>query len=92
MPEPKARLADFGRLSPDDGYGSLRLSRYVAGGLSAIWVLAVVLYLTFGTAKAGEGTKSCETAERRHLKTSHVLWRVSILDVRPDQRQPTVVT
>ncbi len=56
MPEPKARLADFGRLSPDDGHGSLRLSRYVAGGLSAIWVLAVVLYLTFGTARAGDGT------------------------------------
>ena len=55
MPEPKAPRVDLGMTAPDDGDASLRLSRYVAGGLSVIWVLAVVLYLTFGTPKAGEG-------------------------------------
>ena len=56
MPEPKVMLPDLGRHSPDDGDASLRLSRYAAGGLSAVWVLAVVLYLTFGTQSNGTGT------------------------------------
>ena len=56
MPEPKAKLPDLGRLGPDDGQASLRLSRFVAGGLSAVWALAVVLYLTFGTPNDGQGT------------------------------------
>ena len=56
MPEPKPRLPDLGRAGPDDGHASLRLSRFAAGGLSIIWVLAVVLYLTFGTPKEGTGT------------------------------------
>ncbi len=55
MPEPKARLPDLGRNGPDDGHASLKLSRYAAGGLSAVWMLAVVMYLTFGTPKEGQG-------------------------------------
>lgn len=58
MPQPKDRLLDLSRTSPDDGHQRLRLSELTAAGLSIIWVGAVVLYLTFGTPNAGEGAIS----------------------------------
>ena len=55
MPEPKATRVEVGMIAPDTSDESLRLSRYVAGGLSAVWVIAVVLYLTFGSPSEGQG-------------------------------------
>ncbi len=55
MPEPKANRADVGLNSPDEGISNLRLSRYAALAFSAVWVLAVILFLTFGSSSNGQG-------------------------------------
>lgn len=58
MPEPKDRPLDFSRGAPVNAPMTMRLSEMAAIGLSVIWVVAVVLYLTFGTPDEGEGTVS----------------------------------
>ena len=58
MPEPKERLFDIARTAPVKPRNSLRLSEMAAIGLSVVWIVSVVLYLTFGTADAGEGAVS----------------------------------
>ena len=55
MPEPKDMLLDFSRTAPGDARTTLRLSEWTAVGLSVVWVLAVVLYVTLGTPDEGEG-------------------------------------
>ncbi len=56
MPEPKVRLPDLSRPPHDSGASGMRLSQITAIVLSITWLLAVVLYLTFGTPSDGQGT------------------------------------
>ncbi len=56
MPDVKHRLKDFGRTALDEGRGGFRLSQIMAVLLSLVWLVAVVIYLTFGTPENGEGT------------------------------------